>query len=897
MTAETVPRLGNLPAEPNSFVGRERDLGDLRLLLSTVRALTLCGPGGIGKTRLATRLGWQLADEFADGVWLVELADTADPSLAARQVATVLGISEEAGRPAAATVVDALRGRQILLILDTCEHVVDRIADLVRDLIAGCPQLRLLATSREPLRVRGETVWRVPPLSLPAAAGFTARTLEDHTIRADDTVLADNTGPASNTGPADDTALAAIAEHEAVRLFVDRAAAVRPGFALTRENCAQVVQLCRTLDGVPLAIELAAARIRALSVDQIAGRLDDRFRLLASGNRAAPARQQTLQAAVDWSFELLTADEQVLLRRLAVFAGWSLEMAEQVCSDAQIGVEHVLELLAALIDKSLVALEDEVSGDARYRLLDTIREYASVRLAGSGEEEDLRRRHRDYLLRLVEHVTGQAFVRDVLPWPEQVLAYHRVAAEQANMRAALTYCLENADAEIGLRLCSTLRSTWVVYGDVTEGLAWFGRFLDLDAWVPAAVRVRALMLGGELAFEHEDYQLAAQREASALAMGSACPAVCPAGALRILALISLRAGQAEQSLAQADAAVAAARQYADEWEEGLALSARATILARRGQLADAEQSFEAALERFTGNNGWGVAHALYGLGTLARARNDNAAALDHFRHALEFFRQLGARTEIARCLAGIGWVSLASGDVPAATDSLAESLELSMATGQRLGVARGLEAIAALAVVQGADTVAVRLEGASTVLRETVGPVRSASAQARLERLIASAHQRLGQGPTESLLADGRRLSMHEAVRYALSFARNASPAPAAQPADQHGAGEHGAGEHGAGQGRVRQRADTQGNTGEGGPGALIPASVLTAREVEIAGLIARGLSNRAIADELVISPATAARHVANILGKLGVNSRAQVAAWTVRQRAAGSGPAAGNRS
>ena len=869
MTAETVPRLGNLPAEPNSFVGRERDLGDLRLLLSTVRALTLCGPGGIGKTRLATRLGWQLADEFADGVWLVELADTADPSLAARQVATVLGIGEETDRPAAATLVDALRGRQILLILDTCEHVVDRIADLVRDLVAGCPQLRLLATSREPLRVRGETVWRVPPLSLPAAAGFTGRTL------------------------ADDTALAAVAEHEAVRLFVDRAAAVRPGFALTRENCAQVVQLCRTLDGVPLAIELAAARIRALSVDQIAGRIDDRFRLLASGDRTAPARQQTLQAAVDWSFELLTTDEQVLLRRLAVFAGWSLEMAEQVCSDAQMRVEHVLELLAALIDKSLVALEDEVSGDARYRLLDTIREYASVRLAGSGEEEDLRRRHRDYLLRLVEHVTGQAFVRDVLPWPEQVLAYHRVAAEQANLRAALTYCLESADAAIGLRLCSTLRSTWVVYGDVTEGLTWFGRFLDLDAWVPAAVRARALMFGGELAFEHENYHLAAQRAASALAMGSVCPAVCPAGALRILALISLRAGQAEQSLAQADAAVAAARQYADEWEEGLALSARAAILARRGQLADAQQSFEAALERHTGNNGWGVAHALYGLGTLARARNDNAAALDHFRHALEFFRQLGARTEIARCLAGIGWVSLASGDVPAATDSLAESLELSMATGQRLGVARGLEAIAALAVIQGADTVAVRLEGASTVLRETVGPVRSASAQARLDRLIGSAHQRLGQGPTESLVADGRRLSMHEAVRYALSFARNDSPAPADQPVDAASAEAAPiAGQHGA-----RQRADGQGNTGEGGRGALIPASVLTAREIEIADLIARGLSNRAIAEELVISPATAARHVANILGKLGVNSRAQVAAWTVRQRAAGSGPAAGPRN
>jgi predicted ATPase/DNA-binding CsgD family transcriptional regulator len=848
MTADTVPRLGNLPAEPNSFVGRERDLGDLRLLLTTVRALTLCGAGGIGKTRLATRLGWQLTGEFPDGVWLVELADIADPSLAARQVANVLGIGDEPDRPAVATLIDALRGRQLLLILDTCEHVVDAIADLVREMVAACPQLRLVATSREPLRVRGETVWRVPPLSLPSSS--------------DPTRLA----PSALT---DDDALAAAAEHEAVRLFVDRAAAVRSGFALTTENCAQVLRLCRTLDGVPLAIELAAARIRALSVDQIAARIDDRFRLLASADRTAPARQQTLQAAVDWSFELLTPDEQILLRRLSVFAGWSLDMAEKVCAGAQIGIQQVLDLLAALIDKSLVTLEDELAGDARYRLLDTIREYASVRLARSGEQEEFRRRHRDYLLGFVEDVVGQAFARNVLPWPEQVRAYHRVAAEQANLRAALTFCLDSADAENGLRLCSALRSTWVVHGDVTEGLGWFCKFLALDAWVPAGVRARALMFCAELAFEHEEYGQAAQRAAEALAMGSVYPAACPAGALRILALISLRAGLAEQSLEQADAAVAAARQHADEWEEGLALSARAAILARSGQLSGAQQSFEAALDLLTGNNGWGVAHALYGLGSLARSRRDNAAALGHFRTAIELFRQIGARTEIARCLAGIGWVCLASGDVPTATASLAESLELSMATGQRLGVARGLEAFAALAVARCADATAVRLEGASTVLREAVGPVRSAAPQARLDDLLASAHQRLGQSATTGLIAEGRRLGMHEAVRYALSFARTAGPAPAAGPG-----------------GAVA--AEQAGRGGQGGPPALVPVSVLTPREQQIAQLIARGLSNRAIADELVISPATAARHVANILGKLGVNSRAQVAAWTVRHRPGG---------
>jgi predicted ATPase/DNA-binding NarL/FixJ family response regulator len=832
MTAETVPRLGNLPAEPNSFVGRERDLGDLRLLLSNVRALTLCGPGGIGKTRLATRLGWQLASDFPDGVWLVEFADSADPALTAHQVATVLGVGDEPDRPAAATLADAMRSRQLLLILDTCEHVVEAVADLVRDLIAACPQLRLVATSREPLRVRGETVWRVQPLSLPAQAA-----------------------PALPGTPDD------AAEYEAVRLFVDRAAAVRPGFALTSENREHVVKLCRTLDGVPLAIELAAARIRALSVEQIAGRIDDRFRLLASGDRTAPPRQQTLQAAVDWSFDLLTADEQVMLRRLSVFAGWSLKMAEQVCADERIPEPRVLDLLAALIDKSLVALEDEVAGDARYRLLDTIREYASARLEASGEQDVFRQRHMQYMLSLAEEAVGQAFLRNAQPWAEQVQMYYRIATEQANFRSALAFCLDGRDAERGLRLCSSLRSPWVVQGDVAEGARWFGRFLALDEWVPAGVRARALMLGAELAFEHQDYSGAARTAQAAVAMCTAYPAACPAGGLRILALISLRAGLAEQALERADKAIAAARQHGDEWEAGLAHAARAAILARSGQLASAQSAFETALELLTGNNGWGVAHALYGFGSLARARRDNAGAQRHFRSALEIFRQIGARTEMARCLAGIGWVALASLDLPTAAASLAESLDLSMTTGQRLGIARGLEAFAALAVVRGDDVTAIRLEGAATSLREVVGQIRSAAAQARLDSLLAAAHHRLGRSAA-SLMAEGRRLSTHEAVRYALA---SAAPTGGGQPAQASPAAN-----------------------GAGRP-ATAPAapSVLTAREQQITQLIARGLSNRTIAEELVISPATAARHVANILAKLGLNSRAQVAAWTTEQRTA----------
>jgi predicted ATPase/DNA-binding CsgD family transcriptional regulator len=823
MTADTLLRLGNLPAEPNSFVGRDRDLAELQRLVSDVRVLTLCGPGGIGKSRLALRLGWRLADEFPDGVWLVELASITDPSVAAHQVATVLGVMDERGRSAAATLADALRGRQLLLILDTCEHLVDAIADLAGDLIASCPQLRVVATSREPLRVRGETVWRVQPLALPGphSAGFT---------ELDALVTA---------------------EHEAIRLFADRARAVRPDFQLTADNCAHVVHICRTLDGVPLAIELAAARIRALSVEQIAARLDDRFRLLASGDRTAPRRQQTLQAAVDWSFELLTRDEQILLRRLSVFAGWSLDMAEQVCADEQIPVSRVLDLLAALIDKSLVALEDELAGDARYRLLDTIREYAGNRLAASGEQEAIRDRHLSGMLALAEDIDSRAFTNGALTWTEQVRLYQRISAEQGNFRAALTFCVERRDAERGLRLCSAQHSPWVVQGDVTEGRSWFSRFLALDEWVPAGVRIRALLMSAELAFEHQDYPGAARNAQAAVAMCDSYPAGCPAGGLRILALISLRSGLSEQALDQAAGALDAAIAHANTWEQGLAQVAEATILGRTGNLAEAQSVYDSALGLLQGNNGWGIAHALYGSGILAMARHDNASALRHFRAALEFFGELGARTEIARCLAGIGRVAMRELDVPTAAASLAESLELSLATGQRLGIARGLEALATLALIRGEDAVSARLEGAATVVREAIGSVRSAAAQAQLDGLLVSARQRLGPERADELVVEGRLLGMHEAVRYALLFA-----ASSAAPSD---------------------RADHDGPADAGG--------VLTPRELQIALLIARGLSNRGIAEELFISPATAARHVANIFAKLGLNTRAQVAAWVVGQR------------
>ncbi len=865
MTTDIATSTGNLPAEPNSFVGRERDLAELaQLLLGEVRALTLCGPGGIGKTRLALRLACELVPGFPDGAWLAELGDTVDPALVPLRVAAALGIREEPGRPLTDTLADVLRPRRMVLILDTCEHMVDACAALVHRLLAGCPGLRLIATSREPLRIRGETAWRVPPLALPAHCGE----LSDQDM----------------------------AQHDAIRLFAERAAAVRPGFTLGTGNTAAVVRLCRTLDGIPLAIELAAAQVRALSVEQIAGRLGDRFLLLASGDRTAPPRQQTLRAAVDWSYELLTGPEQVLLRRLSVFSGWNLDMAERICAGDEIPAPMVLPLLAALIDKSLVTLDAELDGAARYRLLDTIREYAAVWLTESGEQAATRARYRDYLLDLVESTAARAFLRGDPPWPERVIMYRRIHAERVNFAAALAVSLDRGEAEVGLRLCCALRSPWVAYGDVTEGAGWFDRFLALEGQVRPAVLARALMLRAELAFELQEYaevarcvqaglELARAPGAAAWADGTGsagraagagsagqAPGAVEAGGLRLLALVSLRAGRHEEALASAAAAIAAARAAGDDWEEGLAQSTSAAVLARQGRLADAQRAYETALDVLRDNNGWGVAQALYGFGTLARMRRDHAGALRHFGDALALYRAIDARPEIARCLAGVGWVALAQGDLERARSSLTESIQLSLATGQRLAVARGLEALGALALAQGDPARAIRLQGAALALREAVGEVSGAPASARTGALFEAAREHLGEPAATALLAEGAAMGRDDAIRYGAEAAIVAPPGVAGAAAD------------GAVPGDTGSSAGQLPRPAGGGP------SVLTTREHQIAALAARGRSNKAIADELVISPLTVARHVANIFAKLGVSSRAQLAGWL-----ADGGPGAGS--
>src|SRR5690348_10631424 len=659
---------GNLPAEPNSFIGRERDLADLAKLLGEVRALTLSGPGGIGKTRLAVRLAREVIADSQDSAdpgdldeaWLVELADWPGP--VAQQVAMTLGVREEQGVPLAQTLAEALRSRRMLLILDTCEHQVSDCALLVQLLLARCPWLRIVATSREPLRVRGETVWRVPPPDLPP----------------------------------DDAPGGGLAAPGAVRPFAARAAEARPGFMLTEGNAAAVARLCRTLDGIPLGIELSAARVRALSVEQIEGRLRDRFALLNSGDRTAPRRQQTLRATVDWSYELLDEAEQVLLRRLATFSGWNLDMAEQVCSDPAIGADEVLGLLISLIDKSLVVLDGEAAGDARYRLLDTIREYAAERLAAAGERDALALRHRDCILALVEHTSATMFSRGEPPWPVRRGVFRRGIAEYGNFRIALATSLAHGHADEGLRLCIGLRNMWLPHGDAREAATWLDRFLVLPGGeLSPSVRGRALAVRAEIAFDLQDYDTLVRCATESLELSRASGDDFPVPtALRVISQAAARAGRAGDAVTHIEEAVVAAESAGNDWEAGLTQATKAAIAVRQGKLKSAQRAYETALEILSDNNRWGVAQVSYGMGTLARTRGDAEMAVRYFADAMEIFRELDAWPEIARCQAGIGWIAVTTGDYDQAQESLAEALRLNQAGGQRLGIARGLEAFA-----------------------------------------------------------------------------------------------------------------------------------------------------------------------------------------------------------
>jgi predicted ATPase/DNA-binding CsgD family transcriptional regulator len=797
-----------VPQEPNNFVGRERELTELCELLGVTRALTLCGPGGIGKTRLAQRVLHTVAGSFPDGGCFVDLGDLWQPDLVISRVASALGVGEEPGRPLLDTLADAVSPRRLLLVLDNCEHLIDACAALAQRLLDASPGLILITTSREPLRVAAETVWQVPPLSVAPP------------------------GPIESAEDAN--------RYEAIRLFADRAAASLPGFIIGPANVGAVAALCRALDGVPLAIELAAARVRALSVEQIAERLADRF-------------------------GLLTTQEQVLLRRLSVFAGWSLEMAEQVCTDEDIPAADVLDLMAALVDKSLVVVESEVLGQARYRLLDSIREYAAGRLEESGETKTFQLRLRDYTIGEAERnlAIGLAWIE--APWSARVDVFRRYDAEIGNVWLVLSGCLADGDAETGLRICTAVRPCWIVRGTFAEGSEWLASFLAVDALdVPPEVRGAGLIGRAQLTLPSDPALSRSLAEEGLALCREAGDAFWTASGLSLLAEVALHTGQAGEAAAYVDEALSVAQASGDGWNEGYALGIKAAIAGVKGNLHEAQQLAKASIAVMRRiDQEWGTARALLGLGDLARVRKDPGDARRQYLEALVILREIDAHPEIARCLAGLGRVAMDLGALALARQHLGESLRLSHSTGSRIGVARGLEAFAALATREDRPELAVRLTATAAALREVAG--LPALSGARTERYLASARH-LGENTVARLWTQGLAMSSDEAVALAL---------------------EPSQGPHGFG-------GDTVALTSLGADKApTAPPGALTPREWQVVELVASGHSNKAIAEELFISPATAARHVANIMAKLGFNSRAQIAAWHADKRDPGTPSAA----
>ena len=777
--------------------------------------VTLTGPGGIGKTRLALRALGVLADEFPDGARYVELADVTSPDLVVARVASVVGVSDEKGRPLLDTLADALRPRTMVLALDNCEHLLEACARLCQRLLAAAPDLCLLATSREPLRVAGETIWQVPPLTLAAADGSVS---------------------------------------ESVRLFTERAAAIHPGFALTSANTDAVAATCRSLDGIPLAIELAAARVRALSVEQIRMRVADRFGLLTTGDRAAAPRQRTLRGAIDWSHDLLTIREQVLLRRLSVFAGWSLEMVETVCTDVLVPRKSVLDTVAALVDKSLVVREPEQLGQARFRMLDTIRQYAAEKLVAAGERTRIQHRFRDYTLSVSERnfVVGMALVP--APWRDRVDVFRRYDLDAGNVWLVLGDCLSERDAATGLRICTAIRPCMLVRGEYALGCEWVDAFLALPeaAGIDERIKGQALIGRSQLSMSVDP----AGTEPVARAGLDLCrrvkDAFWTAAGLNLLSEIAVHTARPDEAETLGQEATAIAEAADDGWNVGWALGIRAAVAALRGNIAEAAELAAASVTVMRSiDHGWGIARAQLGLGDLARMCGDPDGAKRMYTDALGYLREIGARPEIARCLSGLGRVALDLDDLEGARDHLAESLRLSRDIGTHIGMARGLESCAALAAREGATERAVMLAAASAGLRATSGlPPLPAG---RAERYLAAARQ-ADEGAAALLWARGLALSPGAAIDLAIEQALRPPRA-------------------GDGPGAAA-------NVPAQAPPPQVTRSALTPRELEIARLIAGGHSNKAIAAELVISPATVARHVANIMAKLDFRSRAQIAAW-----------------
>ncbi len=657
----------NLPLQLTSFIGRERELEKIKELLDKTRLLTLTGSGGCGKTRLSLQAAADVLDTFPDGVWLVELAPITDPDLVPKAVADVLGIEEQPGKTLIQVLTESLKSKTMLLVLDNCEHLLDACAHVSDSLLRACPNVKVLASSREALNVAGEQTYRVPSLSLP--------------------------DPKAIQTPQ------RLSQYEAVRLFIDRAVLVKPEFAVTNANAPALVSVCHRVDGIPLAIELAAARLRSLSVEEVNTRLDNRFRLLTGGSRTALPRQQTLRALIDWSYDLLTDQEKLLLIRLSVFSGgWSLAASESVCVSEEIEDWEVMDLLASLADKSLVQA-DTAEGQTRYRFLETVRQYARDRLAESEESFAVRARHRDYYLTMAEEIRPQVTGSEQAHWLSVL------ETEHDNLRQALTFCLEEADGgQKGLRLGGSLQAFWQIRGHVSEGRERLTALLSRsDAQDRTKGRADALNGAGSLARMQSEYgQARSLYEESLEIKRELGDRQGIAGSLNNLGLLALSQGDTRSAEMLYQEALSINRELGNRAGEAINLNNLGEVASDQADYAAARSWYEESLgiERELGNQN-GIAASLINLGIVASEQGDYAVARSWYEESLAINRELGDRRGIAIALGTLGTVACSLGDYALARSFLEESLTIHRELGDRRGVAHFLGNLGAVTIEQG----------------------------------------------------------------------------------------------------------------------------------------------------------------------------------------------------
>lgn len=704
-----------LPSPPSSFIGRGHELREIQRVMAETRLLTLTGAGGTGKTRLALEAAHRLATRFAGGATFIAFDSISDPMLVSQMAAAALGIIEKHGRARLDSLIEFLRHRELLLVLDNCEHLIHACASLASALLEQCPALRVLATSREPLGIAGEHVYSMPPLNLP-----------------------DSTGESSH---------AHLKRFEAVQLFAARAGAASAAFALDERNAAVVAAICQRLDGMPLAIELAAARTRTLAVEQIAARLDDRFRLLVTGSRAAPPRHQTLQAALDWSYDLLPEIERQLFERLAAFAGgFTLEAAEDVCSAGDLRREQILDLLSHIADKSLLTVQAE-GGEARFRMLETIRQYAHERLSWRGAMVEARDRHLDYFLQLAERAELELQGADQVSW------FNRLERELDNLRAATEWAMTpgarmDERTAAGLRLTTALLSFWDSRGYAHEGIERLNRLLAqaerLEMADPSCAR--ALHALGALYWGRGRHAEARARLEHALTLGRALgDQDIVAHSLRMLGSVNIGQGDFVAGMRLLEESIGIWHTLGDAGSHGLAWS-------------------------------------LTALGGAMLLRGEYDQARRYLEEAELLFERSGNTNYLAYVRRRLGQVALHQGELERATVLCKDSLHLNLEISSRRGVAANLATFASVARARGQPLVAARLFGAANALLDELDERLSPVDEAEMESNRAEARAELGVAAFDAAFDKGRAQSLDSIAAEALAFTKRGHIEPARTP-------------------------------------------------------------------------------------------------------------------